>query len=553
MLGRFVGVAAVCIVALAAAPAHAQPDPVALRPSIVQVVVMERDGDVRRVRSGFVVSEAGHVATVARGVVGAARIAIVPLDGATELPARIVHANERADVALLAADGLSQPALTLAKDGFSPGRLVFSAGVWGERSATLFVADAADDVPVAMSEGAVGQHGEVSATSGQPAVSLVLHNAMIPAVGYGGPLLNECGEVAGANRGAPDAPAWRRDEAPEAVVHGAAVSAIAGLMLPAGIAFTQSDASCVEALSLAQAEADAAQAEAEKARAEAEAARAEAAAAAAEAEAQAAEAKAQGAALEARQQALQEAEARVAELETQYEDATRTGAAEADALREALDGARAEQEAAQTAVAAKQEELEALLLEREAEAQANRTRFIVIVALIALLLAIIGVIVVVLLRRRAAETERARQQAVRAEQAAAQAEREAAQAQQEAERAQAEAAAPPPTAPDCLLTGEREDGQPVALKLPGTLLVGEGAVIGRSPRDATLLIDDETLSREHARVSYEPEAGLQIQDLDSTNGTWVNGRRLQPHTPTPLAADDVVELGGVKLRVVWEP
>lgn len=553
MLGRFIGVTAVCIVALAAAPAHAQPDPAALRPSIVQVVVMERDGDVRRVRSGFVASEAGHVATVARGAVGAARIAVVPLDGATELPARIVHANERADVALLAADGLSQPALALAKDGFSPGRLVFSAGVWGERGATLFVADAADDVPVAMSEGAVGQHGEVSATSGQPAVSLVLHNAMIPAAGYGGPLLNECGEVAGVNRGAPDAPAWRRDEPPEAVVHGAAVSAIAGLMLPAGITFTQSDASCAEALYLAQAEADAAQAEAEKARAETEAARAEVAAAAAEAEAQAAEAEAQGAALEARQQALQEAEARVAELETQYEDATRTGAAEADALQEALDGARAEQEAAQTAVAAKQEELEALLLEREAEAQANRTRFIVIVALIALLLAIIGVIVVVLLRRRAAETERARQQAVRAEQAAAQAEREAAQAQQEAERAQAEAAAPPPTAPDCLLTGEREDGQPVALKLPGTLLVGEGAVIGRSPRDATLLIDDETLSREHARVSYEPEAGLQIQDLDSTNGTWVNGRRLQPHTRTPLAADDGVELGGVKLRVVWEP
>ena len=205
MFGCLASVAAACTLALAA-PAHAQPDPAALRPSIVQVVVMDRDGDVRRVRSGFVVSEAGHVATIAHGVVGAARIAIVPLEGAKELPARVVHANERADVALLVADGLSQPALSLAKDGFSPGRLVFSAGVWGERGATVLVAGATSDVPVAMSEGAVGQRGEVSATSGQPAVSLVLHNAMIPAIGYGGPLLNECGEVAGVNRGAPDAP-----------------------------------------------------------------------------------------------------------------------------------------------------------------------------------------------------------------------------------------------------------------------------------------------------------------------------------------------------------
>ena len=105
---------------------------------------------------------------------------------------------------------------------------------------------------------------------------------------------------------------------------------------------------------------------------------------------------------------------------------------------------------------------------------------------------------------------------------------------------------------DCLLTGAADDGQPVSVKIPAGLLAGEGATIGRSPRNATFLIDDETLSREHARVSCEPEAGLQIEDLDSTNGTRLNGRQLRPRTPARMANEDVVELGGVKLRVVWE-
>ena len=179
--------------------------------------------------------------------------------------------------------------------------------------------------------------------------------------------------------------------------------------------------------------------------------------------------------------------------------------------------------------------------EREAEAQANRRRFATIAVVVLLLAAIVAIVVVMVLRRRSRELESARQQAARAEQ-------EARQAQEEAERAQA----PPPHVADCLLTGETAGGQPISVKLPGSLLLGEGAVIGRSPRNATFLIDDETLSREHARITFTPEAGLRIQDLDSTNGTRLNGRQLQPRTPANVANDDEIELGDVKLRVAWE-
>ena len=538
-LGRYAF--ALTAIALVAMLAHARPDPNALRSSLVQVVVMERNGEVRRVRSGFAVSDAGHVITAAHGVSNEDRIVVVPLETKAELVARVVHLNERADVALLVVNGLEQQPLSLAKDGFAPGRLVYSAGVWGKPGQALLVAQATDDVPAAVAEGAVGQHGEIAAASGQPAVSLVLHNAMIPAAGYGGPLLNECGEVAGVNRGAPEVANWRlrEDMAPDSVVHSAAASAIAGLMLPAGIEFTQSDTECVEARAAAEAQAAQARADAEAAVAEAEA---QAQAAAQQAEEQAEEKDAE---LKARQQALQAAESRVAELQAQYDEAARTGAAEAEALQAELDGARSERETAQAAVSTMEEELAALRAEQEAEAQANRTRFIGGAVVVALLAIVVGIVIVVVLRRRARELESAQQQAARAEQ-------KAAQAQQQAERVQAEANALPPTVADCLFTGNADDGKPVSVKVPGSLLAGEGAVIGRSPRNATFLINDETLSREHARIRYEPEAGLQIEDLDSTNGTRLNGRPLPPRTPTRMANEDVVELGGVKLRVVWE-
>ena len=249
-LGRYAS--ALATVAFAAANAHARPDTSALNSSLVQVVAMDRNGEVRRVRSGFAISDAGHVVTVAQGVWNEDRIVVAPLDSGAEMVARVVHTNERADVALLAVNGLQQPPLSLAKDGFAPGRLVYSVGVWGKQGQAFLVA-----VLDATAQGTVGQHGEIATAGLRSAVLLSLPNAMIPAAGWGGPLLNECGEVAGVNRGATDVANWRLrvDQAPESVVYSATASAIAGLLLPTGIVFSQSDTPCMEAPAAAEAQA----------------------------------------------------------------------------------------------------------------------------------------------------------------------------------------------------------------------------------------------------------------------------------------------------------
>lgn len=51
--------------------------------------------------------------------------------------------------------------------------------------------------------------------------------------------------------------------------------------------------------------------------------------------------------------------------------------------------------------------------------------------------------------------------------------------------------------------------------------------IGRDPRQSDIAIPDKRLSRCHAALQYSPAQGFVLSDLESTNGTYVNGNKLQ--------------------------
>jgi S-DNA-T family DNA segregation ATPase FtsK/SpoIIIE len=54
------------------------------------------------------------------------------------------------------------------------------------------------------------------------------------------------------------------------------------------------------------------------------------------------------------------------------------------------------------------------------------------------------------------------------------------------------------------------------------------------------------VSRRHAALlSFEDT--LHVLDIQSANGTFINGRRIMPLTPHPLVTGDVVRFGGVEL------
>jgi len=88
----------------------------------------------------------------------------------------------------------------------------------------------------------------------------------------------------------------------------------------------------------------------------------------------------------------------------------------------------------------------------------------------------------------------------------------------------------------------------VAGNAAGTVIgVGERLVFGRQSEGSGQLADDPELSRHHAEISRRPTGEYQLEDLSSTNGTYVNGTRLQ--APIVLSLGDTIELGTSKLVV----
>jgi len=71
-------------------------------------------------------------------------------------------------------------------------------------------------------------------------------------------------------------------------------------------------------------------------------------------------------------------------------------------------------------------------------------------------------------------------------------------------------------------------------------------VIGRDP-GCDVRIDDPSLSRRHVRLRLAD--GMTIEDLGSSNGTFVAGRRLDPGVPRSLTTDEIVTIGGVGIVV----
>jgi DNA-binding winged helix-turn-helix (wHTH) protein len=68
-------------------------------------------------------------------------------------------------------------------------------------------------------------------------------------------------------------------------------------------------------------------------------------------------------------------------------------------------------------------------------------------------------------------------------------------------------------------------------------------MIGRAP-DAAVQIDSPGVSRLHARIGIENGAAT-LEDLDSKNGTYLNGVRI--HSATALADADEIRLGTIVL------
>jgi pSer/pThr/pTyr-binding forkhead associated (FHA) protein len=78
------------------------------------------------------------------------------------------------------------------------------------------------------------------------------------------------------------------------------------------------------------------------------------------------------------------------------------------------------------------------------------------------------------------------------------------------------------------------------------LLPGDVRTIGRAP-GAQFIVDAPLVSRVHCRLTLSPEGDLTVEDLGSTNGTYVNEQRVGQ--PTPLQSADTLKVGRVSFAV----
>jgi ABC transport system ATP-binding/permease protein len=80
------------------------------------------------------------------------------------------------------------------------------------------------------------------------------------------------------------------------------------------------------------------------------------------------------------------------------------------------------------------------------------------------------------------------------------------------------------------------------------ILTGAIRTIGRST-GADFIVDAALVSRVHCRLSALPNGELEVKDLESTNGTYVNGARVET---ARLSSGDHLKVGRVELVATRE-
>ncbi|MGK5083367.1 GGDEF domain-containing protein [Bdellovibrionota bacterium FG-1] len=72
-------------------------------------------------------------------------------------------------------------------------------------------------------------------------------------------------------------------------------------------------------------------------------------------------------------------------------------------------------------------------------------------------------------------------------------------------------------------------------------------IIGRDP-SADISVADPSISRKHAKLTREPGRKVRLTDLGSSNGTFVNDKKVNANESVVLAKEDMVKLGNSILK-----
>ena len=477
--------------------------------SIVGIEVTD-GGKVAYLQTG-VVTGADTVATVALSLRGADKIEVVLRDGA-RLEGTIAKSISRGDrLAVLHVVGLGGTPAIAAADPVSK-----------------------DDIVNLVFVGASGMQRVTGATGAYPSAidpSAFDHLALASSRSFGGGLFNACGQLVGLSHPDPDYSrrSFRKEVAPETIGLAAPVDALTALLAGTGPNFSRATESCLSVAEVAKRRAE-----------ELEAEQAETEEAAKEAQDRLDALKKDKTATEAQLKKAEDDARRLKEKSEKARLEAEEARTESDALRQENDDLRKDLGDAEDELSDTKDQLSDTKKAVDDLQQENADkdeqiddlwtyvwRTAIAGGVLTALVLIIGFIVSHNRgkRQKAAELE--------ARNAAAVAEKSAAEA--EYLRSLPKAVQP---YSNCLLEGDNRN-----LSLPGELLPEEagGVTIGRHPARAKVVLESDRISREHARF-FVRDNTVFAEDLDSSNGTYVNDKRLTPHTPQKVSHGDEIRL-----------
>ena len=100
-----------------------------------------------------------------------------------------------------------------------------------------------------------------------------------------------------------------------------------------------------------------------------------------------------------------------------------------------------------------------------------------------------------------------------------------------------------------LLIGWDREGRSMRLRFGPLDLAraGDGIVLGRNAELCHFVVGNTSVSRRHLRFSLL-EGELRVEDMNTTNGTYLDGRKLAPLKPVRLASGQSMVLGDFHLR-----
>lgn len=112
-----------------------------------------------------------------------------------------------------------------------------------------------------------------------------------------------------------------------------------------------------------------------------------------------------------------------------------------------------------------------------------------------------------------------------------------------------------PSSSKPLLLYLRDETSPIAINRLNNLVIGRN-----NPDDMSDVVDVDLtafeaqnlgVSRKHASIDARKEPPM-ITDLNSANGTFINGIKLQPNHAEPLESGDELTLGRLVMRIYYK-